>query len=262
MQDLKVTLIQTDPAWEDIGANLKTFDKVLDTVSDETDLIAFPEMFTTGFSLQPVPIAEEMTGSAVTWMREKAAQRNVDMVGSLIIKDAGHYYNRLVWVKPDGALFTYDKRHLFRMAGEDREYTAGQGLTTVELKGWRIRPFICYDLRFPLWTRNLDNGYDVALFVANWPEPRSGPWKTLLQARAIENLCYVIGVNRVGVDGNGLCFSGDSMVVAPSGEPWVHMDGIAGARTLCLSHDVLSELRQAFPAWMDADTDMIRLPHT
>lgn len=260
MQDLNVTLIQTDPVWEDIGANLNAFDNLINSVSEKTDLFVFPEMFTTGFSIKPVPIAEEMTGSAVTWMKEKAAQTNVDMVGSLVIKDAGRYFNRLVWAKPDGNLFTYDKRHLFRMAGEDKEYTSGDRTLTVELNGWRIRPFICYDLRFPAWTRNIDNEYDVAIFVANWPEPRSAPWKTLLKARAIENLCYVVGVNRVGVDGNGLSFSGDSMAVSPLGESLIHMRRAAGAETVRLSYDAMASFRRDFPTWMDADRDMIRCP--
>jgi omega-amidase len=260
MQDLNVTLVQTDPVWEDHVANLSTFDKVVDSVSEETDLFIFPEMFTTGFSVKPVPIAEEMTGAAVTWMKKKSAQTNVDIVGSLIIKEAGCYFNRLVWAKPDGNLFTYDKRHLFRMAEEDKEYTAGNKLLTIELKGWRIRPFVCYDLRFPAWTRNIDNQYDVAVFVANWPEPRSAPWKTLLKARAIENLCYVIGVNRVGVDGNGLSFSGDSMVVNPLGDSLVHMERSSGTQTVRLSYEAMASFRRDFPTWMDADKDMIQFP--
>lgn len=260
MQDLTVTLIQTDPVWEDIQANLKAFDSLIDAVQEKTDLFVFPEMFTTGFSTKPVPIAEEMTGSAVTWMKEKTAQTGVDMVGSLIIREAGCYYNRLVWMKPEGTLFTYDKRHLFRMAGEDLEFTAGNALLTVELKGWRIRPFVCYDLRFPAWTRNIDNAYDLAIFLANWPEPRSAPWKTLLKARAIENLCYVVGVNRVGTDGNGLTFSGDSMAVSPMGESQLHMKCTAGFQTVTLSYDTMASFRRDFPAWMDADKDMIHFP--
>ncbi len=260
MQDLTVTLIQPDPVWEDVGANLDGYNKVVASLSDKTDLFIFPEMFTTGFSMQPSPIAEEMTETAVLWMKRTSADTGSDVVGSLIIKENGRYYNRLVWVKPDATLFTYDKRHLFRMTAEEKVYTAGEKLITVELNGWRIRPFICYDLRFPAWTRNIDNQYDVAIFVANWPSPRANAWRALLTARAIENLSYVIGVNRIGVDGNGLPFSGDSMVITPKGEPLARMRETTGTRSVRLSHDALVSFRREFPAWMDADRDMIQFP--
>ncbi|MBW2367119.1 MAG: amidohydrolase [Deltaproteobacteria bacterium] len=258
MPDLNVTLIQTELVWENISANLSAFDRLIDTVPPASDLIILPEMFTTGFSMKPEPLAQEMDGSSVHWILGKAAERDCDMVGSVIIRSENGCYNRLLWAKPDGSLHTYDKKHLFRMAGEEKVYRAGSELLTVSLKGWRIRPFICYDLRFPIWTRNIDNQYDVALFVANWPEPRSAHWQTLLMARAIENQSYVVGVNRVGTDGNAIAYSGDSCVVTPLGERRLHMRHMTGIQTVTLSAADLKNYRESFPAWMDADGDMIQ----
>jgi len=240
MQDLKVTLIQSELAWEDIDSNLAGFNSRIDAIDQNTHLIVLPEMFSTGFTMNAAELAQDMKGSAVKWIKEKSAEKNVDMVGSIIADDGGKFYNRLVWAKPDGEIFTYDKKHLFRI--------------------WRIRPFICYDLRFPVWTRNIANQFDAAIFIANWPERRSAHWKALLQARAIENQCYMIGVNRIGIDGNGLSYSGDSSVIDPWGTIIFQKSHQTCIYTGELSYETLQKSRETFPVWMDADNDLIRLP--
>ncbi len=256
MSDLRVTLIQVDPAWEAIAANLAMFAAKIDSLDQPTDLIVLPEMFSTGFSMQAARLAETMDGRAVNWLRRMARQKNADITGSLIIEENGHYYNRLIWAHADGRVSTYDKRHLFRYAGEDKVFSAGQRALTVTLKGWRIRPFICYDLRFPVWTRNLGLVYDMALFVANWPATRAHHWQVLLRARAIENQAYVIGANRIGTDGNRLYYDGRSSVIAPDGDPLYENEQAAAMPTLTLLRSKLEEYRRAFPAWMDADQEL------
>jgi len=260
MRDLKITLIQTEPVWEDIKGNIALFDEKINDISEETELIILPEMFTTGFSMNASSLAQDINGSSINWLQNKSRQINADIVGSIIFANNGMYFNRLLWAKPDGHLFTYDKKHLFRFAGEEKVYSAGVGNITVELNGWKIRPFICYDLRFPAWTRNIKNQYDIAIFIANWPEKRSMHWKSLLQARAIENQCYVIGVNRVGTDGNGLFYSGDSSIIDPLGKIIFHKNDKECTFTTVLSYNTLEEYKKAFPAWMDADIDMIKFP--
>jgi predicted amidohydrolase len=260
MRDLTVTLIQTVLHWEDIDANLAMFTRKIDTVDPATDLIVLPEMFTTGFSMQADTLAQRMDGSAVAWLRRTATQKATAIVGSMIIEAHGNFYNRLVWAGPDEQLFIYDKKHLFRFAGEEKVYTSGSRLLTVEIDGWKIRPFICYDLRFPAWTRNIGPSYDVALFVANWPEKRSLHWRTLLRARAIENQCYVIGLNRVGKDGRDFDHSGDSAVVDATGQILFEKSHAEVIHTATLSYRHLQASRQTFPAWMDADHDLIDLP--
>jgi omega-amidase len=259
MQDLKVTLIQSELVWEDINSNLSEFDARITAVKEDTHLVILPEMFSTGFSMNAADLAQDMDGSAVRWIQKKSRDIHADIVGSIIINDQGKFYNRLVWAKPDGDLLTYDKRHLFRMAGEEKIYSAGSKYITVKLNGWKIRPFICYDLRFPVWTRNMKNQYDAAVFIANWPERRVGHWKALLQARAIENQCYVIGVNRIGTDGIGLAYSGDSSVVDPWGTVMFQKSSQACTHTVELSYDLLKRCREDFPVWMDADHDALRL---
>ncbi len=253
MRDLKITLIQTSLFWEDIDSNLSLFDEKIDGIREETDLIVLPEMFTTGFSMNAEKLAQEMDGNAAEWLREKSRSSETDITGSMIIRENGKYFNRLLWAKPDGTLFHYDKKHLFRMTGEEKIYSAGEKNITVELKGWRIRPFICYDLRFPCWTRNFNNGYDVAIFIANWPEKRSYHWKALLNARAIENQSYVMGVNRVGEDGNGYYHSGDSSVIDFAGRILFQKQNEEAVFSVSLSYSALDEYRNSFPAWMDAD---------
>jgi len=258
MPDLTVTLIQTELDWEDVAANLRRFDRLIGSLQVATDLIVLPEMFTTGFSMNAAALAENMNGPAVGWLRETARRTAAAVVGSVIVVDDGRFYNRLCWAGPDGELATYDKKHLFRYAGEDQVYTAGSASLLVELKGWKIRPFVCYDLRFPVWTRNTNSPYDLALFVANWPQRRAEHWKVLLQARAIENQSYVIGVNRIGTDGNGLYHSGDSSVIDPIGSILFRSAHAPCVFTLPLERDRLDDYRQSFPAWKDADQFLLR----
>jgi omega-amidase len=258
MPDLTVTLIQTELDWEDVAANLRRFDRLIDSLQVATDLIVLPEMFTTGFSMNAAALAENMNGRAVGWLRETARRTAAAVVGSIIVIDDGRFYNRLCWASPDGELATYDKKHLFRYAGEDRVYTAGSASLLVELNGWKIQPFVCYDLRFPVWTRNPNRTYDLALFIANWPQRRAEHWKVLLQARAIENQSYVIGVNRIGTDGNGLYHSGDSSVIDPIGTILFRSAHAPCVFTLPLERDRLDDYRQSFPAWKDADQFLLR----
>ena len=229
------------------------FDHRIDRIEKRVDLIVLPEMFTTGFSMNADKLAQEMGGPSVRWMRAKAGKKKCCIMGSMIIRESGRYYNRLIWAEPDGGVVTYDKRHLFRYAGEDKVYSPGKTNITVKVGGWCVRPFICYDLRFPVWTRNGDDRYDVAVFIANWPRKRAQHWKRLLQARAIENQCYVIGVNRVGEDGNGHSYSGDSMVIGPGGDIFFHSEDQPCSHTAILAHTPLESYRNVFPAWKDAD---------
>ena len=258
MQDLNVALIQAELVWENQDANLRRFDEHIAQVPEDVDLIVLPEMFTTGFSMHPARLAQGMDGPAVIWMQDRARQTLTDLVGSLIIKEQSCYFNRLIWAKPDGRLYWYDKKHLFRYAGEHKAYTAGQQRLRVTCRGWTICPFTCYDLRFPIWTRNLNNAYDAALFVANWPERRSAHWKALLTARAIENQCYVVGVNRVGVDGNGHRYSGDSRIIDPQGEMVAGTSHVEAIITQRLSVEGLEGYRREFPAWRDADGELLK----
>ena len=258
MRSLTISLIQSDLHWEDPPANRKMFQSLLYDLSGNTDLVILPEMFSTGFTMNAAALAESMEGPTVGWMRDAAQRHSVDIAGSLIIKEKGKNYNRLVWVKPGGSVFAYDKRHLFAFAEEHRTYSAGDRRVTVPLKGWRIRPFICYDLRFPVWTRNSEAKYDLALFVANWPSVRSAHWHALLSARAIENQCYVVGVNRVGEDGNGLAYSGGSSVIDPAGQIRFKQEDTACVHTETLSMKRLADVRTRFPFLQDADVGMIR----
>jgi len=258
MPDLTVTLIQTELDWEDVAVNLHRFDHLIDSLQVATDLIVLPEMFTTGFSMNAATLAEDMESRAVGWLRETARRTAAAVVGSIIVIDGGRFYNRLCWAGPNGDMATYDKKHLFRYAGEDKVYTAGSASLLVELNGWKIRPFVCYDLRFPAWTRNMNSTYDLALFVANWPQRRAEHWKLLLQARAIENQTYVIGVNRIGTDGNGLYHSGDSSVIDPVGNILFRSAHAPCVFTLSLERGRLDDYRQSFPAWKDADQFLLR----
>jgi omega-amidase len=253
MQDLNITLIQTALIWNDPDANLKMFDQKINTIPDHTDLIVLPEMFTTGFSMNAEPLAQDMNGKAVTWLIKKAGYKKADILGSMIIRDQGKFYNRLIWARQDGTILCYDKKHLFRYAGEEKVFTPGTERITVELNGWKIRPFICYDLRFPLWTRNFNNQFDVAVFVANWPQKRAPHWNALLKARAIENQCYVAAVNIVGTDGNGLDYHGDSCLIDPLGNDLVEKNNRETTYNAALPYEILTDYRKSFPAWMDAD---------
>jgi predicted amidohydrolase len=217
-----------------------------------------PEMFSTGFSMAPGRLAESMDGDTLRWMRETAGRHKIILCGSLIIEENGSYFNRLVWMQPDGKCSSYDKRHLFAYAGEDGHYSAGQRKLIVQVKGWRICPMVCYDLRFPVWARNVPGSeYDVLLYAANWPERRSLAWKTLLQARAIENQAYCIGVNRVGTDGKNIAYSGDSSVFGPLGELLWQGPNVEAVHTVSLSRQVLEAARSQFPFLRDADNFLI-----
>ena len=210
-KSLKVALLQQELVWENANENRQKIDRELANLEKHVDLIVLPEMFTTGFSMNPKGLAEPMDGVTVQWMQEKAKIFDAAVVGSVIIEEDTCYYNRLLFVHPSGKIDSYDKRHAFAMAGEDKEYTSGKAKLIVDFRGWKICPLICYDLRFPVWARNVEN-YDVILYVANWPTPRKEAWSALLKARAIENMSYCIGVNRVGVDANGYQYSGNSAV--------------------------------------------------
>ncbi|PKL17486.1 MAG: amidohydrolase [Spirochaetae bacterium HGW-Spirochaetae-5] len=253
MKNLRVTLIQSAIEWHNIDSNILHFRSLISDIENKTDLIILPEMFTTGFTMNPVAIAEEMNGEAVSAIKEWSSTSGADITGSIIVKEDNRYYNRLIWVKPDGEIFTYDKRHLFRMAGEEKVYSPGNSHLTVNLHGWRIRPFICYDLRFPVWTRNTGTEYDLALFTANWPAARETHWDTLLRARAIENQCYIAGINRTGIDGNGVNYNGKSSMIDFYGNILFQADEKECIQTMELSYDELTGYRESFPAWMDSD---------
>lgn len=222
-KELKITLVQSPLFWEDPERNRKMFSKKLDTISNEVDLIVLPEMFTTAFTMHPQSINEKEGIKTVEWMQRQAAKKNAALVGSIVFQEDGKYFNRLYFVEPDGGINTYDKRHTFTLAGEDKVYNAGGKKVLVEYKGFRFYPLICYDLRFPVWSRNTEN-YDVLLYVANWPKPRIAAWDTLLRARAIENMAYCIGVNRIGRDDTGHEYVGHSAVYDCLGEQLVFSD--------------------------------------
>jgi len=250
MQNLLITLVQDVITPNNPAQNLNHFAKTMDAIS-ATDLIILPEVFTTGFCASARSYAEQVDGTAYQWMREQARKHQAVVTGSLVVKEGDKYFNRLVWMRPDGTYIHYDKRHLFRMAGEHTRYEIGSERILVELNGWRILPMICYDLRFPVWSRNR-NDYDLALYVANWPSVRALHWNRLLQARAIENLSYVAGVNRVGMDEAEQHYAGDSALYGPAGEP-IATSQEAGAITIELFAERLREYRERFPANLDAD---------
>jgi len=214
---LHIAILQSDLVWENPVENRNNFTQKIAALKKEVDLVILPEMFTTGFSMNPKKLAEDMNGESVAWMQEIATKNDVAITGSIIIKEENVYYNRLLFVHPDGNIESYDKRHTFTLAGEDNVYAAGNVKVLVDYKGWKICPLICYDLRFPVWARNTNN-YDLLIYVANWPTPRINAWKTLLKARAIENMSYCIGVNRVGIDANDYQYSGNSLAIDFLGE--------------------------------------------
>lgn len=259
MQDLTITLIQSELHWENTGANLAMFEEKIWKIKSPTDIIVLPEMFTTGFTMNAELLAEPMGLTAFKWMKQQAAQTGAVVTGSVIIKEQGRYFNRLIWMQPDGKYFYYDKRHLFRMAEEHLVYSPGTEKLLVSWKGWNIRPLICYDLRFPVWSRNRNNEYDLLIYVANWPEARSLPWRTLLQARAIENLSYVAGVNRVGKDGKEINYCGESTIVSPKGEIIWQQENNEAIHSYTLSKTELASFRAKFPADMDADEFQIKI---
>jgi omega-amidase len=257
MSTLTVTTIQPDLQWEDKTANLRRLEEKIDGIATPTELVILPEMFSTGFSMRPELFAEPMDGPTVNWMQTIATRKKIILTGSIIIQEEGKYYNRMIWMLPNGQYGYYDKRHRFAFAGENEHYSAGHKRLVASVKGWKILLQVCYDLRFPVWSRQVvQDGlpeYDLVIYVANWPQRRSLAWKTLLQARAIENQAYVIGVNRVGNDGNNIAHSGDSMIIDPLGEILYHEADKEDVFTLTLQKDQLETTRQRFPFWKDAD---------
>lgn len=250
MENLKVTLVQQVITPNDPQANLDNLAQAMQALPP-SDLIVLPEVFTTGFCASARHHAEAVGGRAYQWMHAQAARHQAVVTGSLVVKEGDTYFNRLVWMRPDGTYAEYDKRHLFRMAGEHTRYTMGARRVLVELNGWRILPLICYDLRFPVWSRNR-NDYDVAIYVANWPSSRALHWNRLLQARAIENLSYVLGVNRVGMDEAGQHYAGDSSAYSPTGE-LIATSQEAELISLEIYAERLQEYRERFPAHLDMD---------
>lgn len=264
MSSLSITLIQTNLHWENKKANLEMLSKKIEGIKEKTEVIILPEMFSTGFSMKPELLAENMEGETVQWMKKNSAEKKVILTGSIIIKENNEFFNRLVWMMPNGKYGVYDKKHLFAYGDEQLRYSAGSKRVIASVKGWKINLQVCYDLRFPVWARQssisikkepvISLEYDLLIYVANWPERRSHAWKTLLQARAIENQCYVIGVNRLGEDGNEIHYSGDSMIVDPLGEIIYQKTDEEDIYTFKLEKNNLTEVREKFPFWKDADS--------
>ena len=260
MDDLRVSLVQAATVWHDPQANRELYASLMAPLCGQTDLVVLPETFTSGFSNEAIHRAEGMDGPTVAWIRVQAAQLGAVVTGSVQIREGEGVFNRLLWATPDGDLRTYDKRHLFRMAKEHERYASGRQRLTVELKGWRVCPLVCYDLRFPVFVRNRFGvevpdrfDYDLLVFVANWPSARRHAWRTLLQARAIENLCCVAAVNRVGTDGNDIHYSGDSVALDELGRALVEFGPQQQVATVAFSGAALAAHRERFPAQMDAD---------
>jgi omega-amidase len=261
MPNLTATLIQSELHWENKQANLDMFAEKILSIKEKTHIVVLPEMFSTGFSMRPEALAESMDGPSVQWMKNIAAQKKVILTGSLIIREEGFYFNRLIWMLPNGQYGHYDKRHRFAYAGEDKHYAAGNKRLIASVNGWKVNLQVCYDLRFPVWARQKEqNEYDLLIYVANWPERRNHAWKTLLQARAIENQSFVIGLNRVGNDGNNIYHSGDSMIIDPLGETLYHKAHEQDIHTQELLTEKLQEVRERFPFWRDADEFKILMP--
>lgn len=257
MSSLLVTVVQTALYWEDKKSNLKMLEEKINSI-EKTQVVILPEMFSTGFSMKPEVLAEKMDGPTVQWMKRIAAIKKIIITGSVIIEEEGRYFNRLIWMLPNGQYGVYDKRHLFAFAKEDEHYSSGNNRFIASVNGFKLNLMVCYDLRFPVWARQQvsENGeaeYDVLVYVANWPEKRSTAWKTLLQARAIENQSYVVGVNRVGKDGNGHAYSGDSMLIDPLGEILYNKAHEEDVFTITLEKEKLEQVRMGLPFLKDAD---------
>lgn len=252
MQDLTATLIQRELAWEDPADNRRQIGELIDGLDGPGDLVVLPEMFTTGFSMNALANAEPPGGPTEQWLRELARRLDCAVTGSIAVRDGGGVYNRMLFATP-GEVACYDKRHLFRMAGEHKRYSAGDRRVIVDWRGWRILLQVCYDLRFPVFSRNRDD-YDLALYVANWPQARRMHWRQLLIARAIENQACVIGVNRIGSDASGLDYSGDSLAVGADGQLLEDMQNESGAARVVLSGAALQSYREGFPCQLDADS--------
>jgi omega-amidase len=261
MSTLTLTTIQTDLHWENKAANLQMLEEKINSIKEKTEIIVLPEMFTTGFSMKPELFAETMEGETVQWMKKIAGAKKIILTGSVIIEEDGHYFNRMIWMLPNGQSGVYDKRHRFAYAGEDNHYTAGTKRLIASVKGWKINLLVCYDLRFPVWARQQSQPegpeYDLLIYVANWPEKRIHAWKTLLQARAIENQCYVVGVNRTGKDANDIQYSGESMIADPMGEVLYTKKDEEDIFTITLEKTHLQNVREKLPFLRDADSFQI-----
>ena len=261
MSSLTITLVQTKLFWEDKQANLNMLQQKIDRMEEKTEIVILPEMFSTGFSMNAERLAENMEGETVLWMKRMAAKKKIILTGSVIIAEDQKYYNRLIWMLPNGEYGTYDKRHLFAYADEDDHYSSGNKKLTASVKGWKINLQVCYDLRFPVWTRQppgkAEDKYDLLINVANWPKKRSLAWKTLLRARAIENQCFVTGVNRVGEDGNKIRYDGGSTIIDPLGEIIFQKNKEEGLYTFTLEKEIVTDTRNRFPFWRDADFFLI-----
>jgi len=255
MQDtLKIALIQSDLVWESSEANIKNFDTKLDALNGDIDLVVLPEMFSSGFTMKPDHVAQSMKGTSISWMISKARNKGFALCGSLVIEEDSHYYNRFIFVHSDGLLNIYDKKHTFSLAGEDKVYKAGDSKVIIDFKGWKICPLICYDLRFPVWSRNTED-YDLLIYVANWPKPRINAWDTLLQARAIENMAYCVGVNRVGMDANELEYNGHSAVYDGLGNSRLSFgENEEGEKVVAIDKGHLRKIRNDLRFLEDRDT--------
>ncbi len=251
-ESIRITTVQSALVWESIEANLAMFSLKLAGLAGKTDVVVLPEMFTTGFSMAASNLAEPMDGRTMQWLTKQAKQLDAAVTGSFIATDGTRFFNRLVWMRPDGSFDQYDKRHLFSPASEHETYTAGKTKLVTEWLGWKICPLICYDLRFPVWSRNVE-GYDILMYVANWPDHRSHHWKSLLVARAIENQCYAVGVNRCGSDGVEVHYSGDTAVVDFGGNTLYQVVGTEEVFTISLSKEMLLDYRSNLQFLADRD---------
>ena len=254
MHPLKISIVQTDIAWENKQENLRMLREKLHALRGTTEIVDLPEMFSTGFTMKSRELAEPVSGITVRILKELAADFQLALCGSFICSERSNYYNRAFFITPEGEEFYYDKRHLFRMGNEAEDFSAGNNKLIISYRGWNICLLVCYDLRFPVWSRNVNNEYDLLIYMASWPQARRLAWDTLLCARALENMCYVCGVNRIGVDGNKLIYNGGSVVFSAKGEVLASVpDGEEGIETVSLSLISLQQLRDKFPVWKDAD---------
>ena len=254
MHPLKISIVQTDIAWENKQENLRLLREKLHALRGTTEIVVLPEMFSTGFTMKSRELAEPVSGITVRILKELAADFQLALCGSFICSERSNYYNRAFFITPEGEEFYYDKRHLFRMGNEAEDFSAGNNKLIISYRGWNICLLVCYDLRFPVWSRNVNNEYDLLIYMASWPQARRLAWDTLLCARALENMCYVCGVNRIGVDGNKLIYNGGSVVFSAKGEVLASVpDGEEGIETVSLSLISLQQLRDKFPVWKDAD---------
>ncbi|MGB0917362.1 MAG: amidohydrolase [Flavobacteriales bacterium] len=260
MRNIRVTICQVNIGWQAKEENLERYAGLISHLKGETDIIVFPETFTTGFSMKNPELSEPITGPTIDWLKAQSAELGAVLVASFICNENEKLYNRFMWVKPDGSFEFYNKRHLFSFANEDEFFTAGNERKTFENEGWKVMPQVCYDLRFPVFSRNENsNRYDVLFYVANWPKARASAWKALLVARAHENQCYVVGVNRVGTDGVGIEYQGDSMVISPKGEVLAHLENHEAVKTVELNWEDLASFREKFRPLNDADNFELKL---